>query len=151
MIRPFETQRAVWLPDISDGLGRTVLFGERVVGDGDPERYEPFRDLRYFADTVTGITPELVTTLCGWIPPRPRHDSAMGNSWLTSSYLSTFYNHWQVPNGPLPDCTDDDSLIEAAVAARSLHDGTVHSLLGDGAVAVHALGTRAGGETLAGR
>ena len=121
--------------DVSDGLSHTVLFSERVVGDGDASRYTPWRDI---ARTPRGIYyPDDAVAACAEIDHPAAHISYGGWTWLLTDYSQTAYNHVLPPNSAVPDCVDgwNTAVVhEGAVTARSRHDGGVNVALGDGAV-----------------
>lgn len=84
-------------------------------------------------------------------------------AWYYSSYQMGAYNHIQTPNSSLPDCgvgsLPDSPADVAIMGARSWHTGIVNVTMADGSVRSisdsidlgvwQAVGTRAGGETLA--
>lgn len=143
---------------LKDGRSNTVAFSERVGGDGRPDVYSPWTDIRTLSIKTHGLrTPSDVTEACDWPSlPDPKHVSFAGSTWVLSGYTQTWYNHILVPNSPISDCTDGGPEANGAYTARSFHDGCVNILLADGAVrrasetidlvVWRALGTVAGDE-----
>ena len=128
--------RSLSLRKISDGLSNTACFSERVVGDGDSQRYDPWRDRAGVesgnTDFVTGTpSPDEMASLCGAVSSQPSaHQSYDGWTWLLTSMHTTVYNHVLAPNSRTPDCAAGHT----AVTARSYHAGGVNLLMCDGAV-----------------
>jgi len=154
--------QAIRPADFTDGMAQTVLFSERVVGDGTKSKYTPHRDLWYAAKFLPWTVPpaDEMARLCGSLSdPAPRHHSEMGSTWLYSGNDRTFYNHVLTPNSLVPDC-GHELLPEkyAVVTARSYHLGGVQVLLADGSSRFvgdsidlpiwRALGTRSDGITV---
>lgn len=146
--------------DFTDGLSTTAMFSERLVGDGNPGTYTPFRDV--FGVGVQQPTTAALLQICAnsaTLNPTDEY-SFTGYSWMHGGWLHTWYTHISPPNARLPDCalgpvaTDGGDSI---YAARSFHRGGVHVATADGAVRFvadqidmdtwTALGTRDGGET----
>lgn len=117
--------------EIIDGLSSTACFSERVVGDHQAGRYDPWRDRAALGTSFTDHTPDGMAELCRHTPIVPdSHESYDGATWLLTSYSDTLYNHVLGPNSPTPDCCGSHQ----AVTARSHHRGGVNLLLCDGAV-----------------
>lgn len=118
---------------VTDGLSDTALFSERVVGDGNPETYIPFRDLSgssgdyYYrpGDAVRG---------CSNLTSPSRTYSLIGHTWVIPSKAHVGYNHVLTPNSIIPDCMDGDGdqFSQGALTARSYHPGGVNVVLADG-------------------
>jgi type II secretory pathway pseudopilin PulG len=154
---------AIRADEFTDGLSTTALFSERVLGDGDPARYDPWRDK--FLAPLTGYTAEAVITACRtYATASPvHHDSFSGYDWLLGGWRQTWYDHIVGPNSPIPDCAATEPTFAVSgsngiMAARSLHFGGVNVCFGDGTVKFvnsavdlkiwRAIGTRNGGETV---
>jgi hypothetical protein len=130
--------------DVRDGLSVTAFFSERVVGDGEPQSYDAWRDVLRIPDTAWNvwISPNELATACADADPGapavggpPR--SYAGWTWLLSGKLHTLYSHVLPPNSWIPDCGADDPKHEmgvAAISARSMHPEGVNVAYGDGTV-----------------
>jgi prepilin-type N-terminal cleavage/methylation domain-containing protein/prepilin-type processing-associated H-X9-DG protein len=114
------------LSTVTDGLSNTAFASERIVGDRDPTRYDPTRDLA--PGSYVPRRPEEQMSVCARTVIRPvSHRSWLGATWLLTSREHTWYVHAFPPNSPVPDCG-------ATVSARSWHPGGVNLLLCDGSV-----------------
>jgi type II secretory pathway pseudopilin PulG len=115
---------------IADGLDATACFSERVVGDGDPARYDPWRD-RAVVTAPAAYQPDEMAAACRFsLSAMQGHRSYDGASWLLSSPRNSLYNHVLTPNSRTPDCEGGG----AAITARSQHFGGVHVLFVGGGV-----------------
>ena len=159
----FALYRCLRVAEFTDGLSHTVMFGERLVGDGAEDRYDPSRDVWLLNLPISNEHPNaFYEKVCPGPPPTTAHASDPGTSWLDASVRHTLYVHVFPPNASVPDCgLSQSSLnVEGAVGARSGHAGIVHALLGDGAVRPvgdgidrrrwTAMATRSGGEAIDG-
>jgi prepilin-type processing-associated H-X9-DG protein len=151
----FVNGRAIRPNEFRDGLSVTALYSERVVGDYDSNRYDPFRDL--FADGQIMLDTPSFVKHCrddATLAP-PSEFSFAGGSWLFGGYLNTWYLHVLPPNSAIPDCSHGPCCVDGGIGiitARSLHGSGVNVALADGAVRFvanqielqvwHALGTR---------
>lgn len=81
--------RVTRLNEFRDGLSHTVLMSEKLIGDGDSQRYTPWSDYFYYLpggflsadDAVQG---------CGSLSlPNPAHASFAGWTWLFGGWNST--------------------------------------------------------------
>ena len=152
--------------DFADGLSHTAAVSERLLGDGDPSRFDPERDFWFTGlYDLLGRHPERaeMESLCGGLDPAsgPPHLSSNGAEWFRAGFENTWYTHAAGPNAVMGDCTEGSNGLGAVsggfVGARSRHRGGVNVAFADGSVhflgdAVdlplwHALATRAGGET----
>lgn len=116
---------------ITDGLSNTVLFSERIVGDGDRSQYTPSRDLAgYQVPLFLRPNEGIVGCSQGTIPVTT--DSYLGWSWAIGDHR---YNHVATPNSRIPDCLSGLSVPngEGVLSARSWHPGGVNIVLADGA------------------
>jgi len=114
---------------ITDGFSNTIAFSERVVGDRDVSRYDPWRD-RAIVELGRGSFPSDVAADCERIPiPSTSHHSFDGATWLLTDWRYTLYNHVLPPNSRIPDC---GTSFGKAVAARSYHTSGVNVLFVDG-------------------
>lgn len=119
------------LSAITDGLSQTGCFSERVVGDQQPARFDPWRDRSQIPSIPIDSPDDLLSgcqSLSSFVAP---HYSSDGCTWLLTAYSQTLYNHVLTPNSAIPDC---DSNGSRAVTARSNHPNGAHLLLVDGSV-----------------
>lgn len=142
----------------TDGLSQTVLYSEKLNGDGDDGVFTPSRDAYLVPLTTAGNDPDSYIAHCqsNW-SPTALHFSFGGSTWFFSTQAYTWYNHVTTPNAKMPDCASDlGGLTTSATTARSWHAGGVNAVFVDGAsrfvnTAIdlqvwRALGTRAGHE-----
>lgn len=160
----FNSVRRISDRDISDGLSQTIGISERRLGSGSS--FKASSDF-WYASTVPFLVPRTANELsdiCGGIGRRPSvWDGTFGASWMGSMYQCTWYNHVMPPNSSRVDCTASNiafgpDLNYTSVAARSVHNGGVHSLFMDGSVRFmknginlavwRALSTRSSGEVI---
>jgi prepilin-type N-terminal cleavage/methylation domain-containing protein/prepilin-type processing-associated H-X9-DG protein len=118
------------LSRIRDGMSHTAAFSERVVGDRNPEVYNPWRDLAHLPEShYVGTKPDAMAAACARMTEPPEsHNSYTGSCWLLTDWLFTLYNHVLEPNSRTPDCV----IGGFAMTARSMHPGGVNLLLADG-------------------
>jgi type II secretory pathway pseudopilin PulG len=119
---------------ITDGLSQTMLFSERVVGDGDPDRYNPWTDLAV-TDGANHYFPNDALVHCTAMSSVNQHASYLGWTWLMQGHAQTAYNHILTPNSRVPDCVDEwnsSGAGQGAFTARSMHPGGVNGVLADG-------------------
>ena len=117
---------------VPDGLSHTVAFSERLRGS-DRQPPDPERDMFRRLGIVN--TADQLLTACR-IAARPSNTPGYpynGQWWFWAGRERTLYNHAQVPNGSIPDCTYGamTPMIDMATA-RSRHPGGVNVLMGDG-------------------
>ena len=150
----FVAGRATRFRDFADGTSPTALFSERVIGDFNPDQYDPFRDIAFHRSPMT---PEEAEQQCSAVTMDwPGHDSFLGSTWLFGGWRQTWYNHVFPPNHRVPDCGSCAICVGGAhgpYTARSFHPSGVNVLFADGHVESvaagidakvwHALGTRA--------
>jgi prepilin-type processing-associated H-X9-DG protein len=160
-----------WTRDTSfkDGLGATAGVSEKLVGDGQPARFDRRRDFWYTAAESISPSPGAldiaeVMDICQSLrASNPPHYSWAGRNWVVEGYENTFYNHLATPNTPTADCSmtyfhplNPPWTGKGLFAARSNHSGGVNVLMMDGAVRFisdsialeiwRAIATRDGGE-----
>lgn len=144
--------------DITDGLSKTVLFSESVLGAPGSEGGDPVRDYRFTFSAP--LSDERCAAATNWNYQDPR-----GFAWASGEYRCGLYNHRMKPNSATPDCmgvllagSDQQRYTPYGWrAARSLHLGGVNVAMADGAVryiedgvdldAWRALSTKQGAET----
>lgn len=154
--------------DVTDGLSGTAMLSERARGSAAGKSANAFQDA--FSKVPSGIPnscycsaddslriAQLAADAANGVP----QVDFMGWAWLPAGILTVVYKHGQEPGGPIPDlpCGDDIG-ANGLVAARSWHNGCVETAFADGNVRVisnrisrplwRAMGTRNGGESLAG-
>jgi len=118
--------------DITDGLSKTVLFSETVLGNNVPSATGlPARDRRrelLLLPNTTATTLQNCSNLSAgtWWAQR-------GIRWMQGSYGYALYNHYFPPNADAMDC-NTSSRAYGLTAARSSHRGGVNVLMCDGAV-----------------
>jgi type II secretory pathway pseudopilin PulG len=155
----FQNPTSLHAGDFADGLSNTAFYCERVIGDGDGTRFDPWRDSSQVTDPWPHCTAAELATTCRAIAGiAPKHASFTGFTWFYASKAQTAYDHILAPNSRIPDCARDDTGVigatNSAIAARSPHSGIVNAVMGDGSVrnvsetidldVWHALGTRKG-------
>jgi hypothetical protein len=134
----FPVGRGVRVSEIVDGLSNTALFSERVMGDGNPSVYDPWRDVFDTGD-YSNLTAEQTFQTCSALGrPDSPHSSFWGHTWLFGGWKTTSYNHLLPPNSRIPDCAQSPDVVlsggDGAHTARSFHAGGVNVACVDGAV-----------------
>jgi prepilin-type N-terminal cleavage/methylation domain-containing protein/prepilin-type processing-associated H-X9-DG protein len=147
------------MSQVPDGLSHTAAFSERLRGSGSVGHLNPQRDIYVMTDDTFALNANTLLQACR-ISARVGNsvgDVSAGRTWFWTGREHTLYNHAQVPNGRIPDCTFGAALPGDGMAtARSWHKGGVNVLMGDGSTRFiqetvsqpvwRAFGTRNGGE-----
>ena len=148
---------------ITDGLSQTVLYSERIVGDGDTTRFTPGRDIAGIQATSFRWPNDGIIGCSGMTIPVTTF-SYSGWTWALGSKTHVEFNHVATPNTPIPDCVSAPAgFVPTALgvySARSWHPGGVNIVLADGATRFvsdsidlrvwRGLGTMYGAEVLSG-
>jgi prepilin-type N-terminal cleavage/methylation domain-containing protein/prepilin-type processing-associated H-X9-DG protein len=122
--------------EFRDGMSHTILFSEKLIGDGNPSYFTPWTDF-YFVSTPQAFTADDAIQACGsWALPNPTHASYSGWTWLFGGWNSTWYNHILPPNSRIPDCSGGTHVMagggHGSYCARSFHAGGVNAVFADG-------------------
>lgn len=152
---------------MTDGASNTLLLSESLLGDnssGAGSVRDPRRQMARYGGGGMGRPGLGFTGPPGQNPEIERAAAAAGNfdgrgrsSWIWGREHLTTFNTYMKPNSEFPDVHRNGF---GWFAARSLHQGGVHTALGDGSVRFtsesidrdvwRALGTKAGGEVIGG-
>lgn len=135
----FEMMQALSPSRFTDGLSNTAMFSERVIGDGDPSQYDPWRDYSQVDDAWPHCRAEQLRSTCRDIAGiAAQHASFSGFTWFYATKAQTAYDHISPPNSRIPDCAHDALSVagatNSAIAARSQHPGIVNVAMGDGSI-----------------
>ncbi len=139
---------------ITDGTSNTAAFSESVYGSGlaglspAPATIDPLA----VAIDISGSAMDP-----GTCASTTTYTGQRGDRWINGGYLSTAYNHWQLPNSATLDCLNSANNY-GLKTARSRHVNGVNVLFCDGSVHFitnsvsmttwQALATRAGNDTV---
>lgn len=149
--------------EFEDGLSNTIFFSERVVGDGDSDRFDPWRDVFCTALAVNFCDSNQVRPYCAEnVRADSAHDSWGGLTWIFGGWQHSWYHHLLPPNSDIPDCSSGCHVVAGGgvglYTARSQHAGGVNAALGDGSARFiaeqidlkiwRALSTRAGADNV---
>lgn len=145
------------MADITDGMSNTVVFSEKMRGQGVPN---PKTDMKVMSvqstldgayNTCNSLNPVTATPLT----------SKQGYSWVMGEMCCTTYNHVSLPNSTSCASTGfpgNMSNMAMVIPPSSAHTGGVNVLVGDGSTksvvntvslaAWRAMGTSRGGEVI---
>jgi prepilin-type N-terminal cleavage/methylation domain-containing protein len=120
---------------ITDGLGKSALVSESLLGQPQPTDHNP--QVEYKFAFAAPLSDSLCANTAQWNVSDPR-----GFAWVNGEYRCGLYNHRQTPNSAVPDCMGVQ--LGGGVklqftpygwrAARSNHPGGVNLVLADGAL-----------------
>jgi prepilin-type N-terminal cleavage/methylation domain-containing protein/prepilin-type processing-associated H-X9-DG protein len=145
------------LSRITDGLSNTLAFSEKPISAG--QVYHAFRDWSRVPFHGSTRADAWVAECSRLVNLEPQLDA--GATWIQPGPMSTHFYASVPPNSRIPDCgawvTNN---VSGIFAARSYHPGGVNAAMADGSVrrcssgtamnVWRSLGTRAGGELVAG-
>lgn len=138
---PFTVHKFYRPSDFSRGLSQVVGVSERTQGDWTKGVFSR-GDYRLPHPQVTNLDEsdaDAMIRLCESLP-NDDHESRSGEAWFLGGNHFTTYNHVNVPNAEVPDCSHDDvtegihnrTLHAGQFSARSHHSGGVNTLRMDG-------------------
>jgi prepilin-type N-terminal cleavage/methylation domain-containing protein/prepilin-type processing-associated H-X9-DG protein len=135
--------------EVRDGMSNTVAFSESTLGAGGAPP-PGGTDVRLYYKQTTSLSTANCDASATLVTDR-------GALWADGAYNCNLYSNVLPPNSSTMDCVQHSN--PAWKAARSRHTAGVNALLADGSVRFvrdsirvdtwQALGTRAGGETVA--
>ncbi len=152
---PFFADRAFKLREIIDGLSKTAVFGEHVVGDFDQAIATRLSDtFRPGTFPATGDQAIAQCEAIDWTNLAFQGNSNVGGPWISPTHSSTRLHMVGPPNAR--SCMFPPQRI--MINASSQHPGGVNVAMGDGTVTFvsdsvdlkvwRAAGSRDGGETV---
>ncbi|TWT31274.1 hypothetical protein KOR34_46500 [Posidoniimonas corsicana] len=132
---PFAVNSSTRPAEITDGLSKTVLFAESVLGVPDSTSRDPRTDYKFVFRAP--LTESMCAASGQWNFSDPR-----GFSWANGEFRCGLYNHHDTPNSPTHDCVSvllGGSHSQRYTpygwrAARSLHPSGVNAAMADGSV-----------------
>jgi prepilin-type processing-associated H-X9-DG protein len=120
---------------ITDGLSKTVLASESLLGEPQSGVHDPQREYKFYLSAP--LSDSVCANSTNWNYTDPR-----GFAWVNGEYRCGLYNHYATPNAATPDCMGVQ--IAGGVqtrytpygwrAARSNHPGGVNVALADGSL-----------------
>ncbi|MCY2968011.1 MAG: DUF1559 domain-containing protein, partial [Planctomycetota bacterium] len=143
--------------DVRDGLSSTVVFSEQTLGTGGRPSSAGGGPPTSSTDEVLELVSATPTTDASCVigASGSTWSGLRGAKWMNGHYGDTMYNHYYSPNSRQFDCGNASHNF-GLTAARSVHTGGVHVLLGGGGVRFvseninldtwRAIGTRDGRE-----
>jgi prepilin-type N-terminal cleavage/methylation domain-containing protein len=128
----FFTNSQTRFAHIVDGLSRTILISESLLGQPRASGHDPQTEYKF--SFLAPLTDSLCANASQWNVTDPR-----GFSWASGEYRCALYNHYLTPNSPTPDCMG--ALVGGGIslrftafgwrAARSNHKAGVNVVLAD--------------------
>ncbi len=138
----FVTNRPVGDKDIPDGLSKTALFAEAVLGDANDRLIEIPGD--WFRISESHQTRDAVYLACRNVVPRTGAANQIcrsGRNWTYGNYIPSRYNHVMPPNKASCARRDGGSNLDATVndrggatTASSRHAGGANVGMADGSI-----------------
>ncbi|MEX0612965.1 MAG: DUF1559 domain-containing protein, partial [Pirellulales bacterium] len=120
---------------ISDGMSKTALISESILGDPQSGNHDPQTEYKF--SFLAPISEALCRGTVQWNVNDPR-----GFAWANGEYRCALYNHYMTPNSPKSDCIGVQIGGDVRTrytpygwrAARSRHAGGVNLLMADGSL-----------------
>jgi type II secretory pathway pseudopilin PulG len=140
----FNFRRRMSMRDLTDGSSNVVAFSESVKGDSNSSPNNPFHEFRDVARGIAQVGTDSVKSRTdvdtmganAKAGGPTNHNGQVRKDWAVGTMAQALFNTFAPPNWKFPDnvtcsgCSAFDG--KGIFAARSLHTGGVHTLLGDG-------------------
>jgi prepilin-type N-terminal cleavage/methylation domain-containing protein len=120
---------------ILDGLSKTALASESLLGQPQAGQHDPQREYKFILNAPLTDPQCQSSTLWNYSDPR-------GFAWVNGEFRCALYNHARTPNSATPDCmgVQIGGTVQSRFTpygwrtARSAHAGGVNLLLADGSL-----------------